>query len=78
MTSNSSILRKEIESFKISTGKISEKLNSVGDMWTDQNYASLSKQIQELAKQSKIVIESGDKACMSIDKFFNIAGEAVR
>ena len=78
MTSNSSALRKEIENFRASTGKISEKLNNVGDMWTDQNYASLSTQIQELAKHSKIIIESGDKSCTSIDKFFSIAGEDVR
>ena len=78
MIANSSVIKREIESFKASTAKISEKLNNVGDMWTDQNYASLSKQVQELAKQSKIVIESGERACTNIDKFFSIAGEDVR
>ena len=61
-----------------STRKISEKINSVGDLWRDSNYASLQKQIGELAQNSKTVIEGGDRACSSIDKFFQIAEEDVK
>ena len=74
---NSFALRKEIEGFKLSTGKISEKINGVGDIWRDNNYASLQTQIGELAKTSRTVIESSERACSSIDKFFNIATEEV-
>jgi hypothetical protein len=75
--SNSTELRRELESFKLSTGKVSEKLNNVSDIWKDSNYASLQNQIGELAKNSKTVIESGEKACSSIDKFFAISAEVV-
>ena len=75
---NSSILRKELEDFKLSTGKVSEKLNNVSDIWKDSNYTSLQTQIGELAKNSKMVIESGERACSSIDKFFAISIEEVK
>jgi len=71
------MLRKELDGFKFSTGKISEKINGVSDIWRDNNYASLQTQIGELAKKSKTVIEYGDRACLSIDRFFTIAAEEV-
>ena len=74
---HASALKRELEGFKLSTGKISEKINSVGSFWSDGNYASLQARIGELAKMSKIVIESGEKACSSIDKFFAIVAEEV-
>ena len=74
---NSFTLKKELESFKLSTGKISEKINGVGDIWRDNNYVLLQTQIAELAKKSKMVIESGERACSSIDRFFAIAAEKV-
>ena len=74
---SSSGLRREIEGFKLSTGKISEKLNNVSDIWKDSNYSSLQTQIGELAKNSKTVIENGERACSSIDKFYAIAAEEV-
>ncbi len=77
MAGESLQLRKEIERFKLSTMKISEKINSVSDIWRDNNYASLQAQIGELAKNSKTVVESGEKTCSSIDKFFEIAAEKV-
>jgi len=77
MAGESSALRREIENFKLSTGKISEKINGAGDIWRDSNYASLQAQIGELAKKSRTVIENSDKACSSIEKFFSIAAEEV-
>ena len=77
MSGESLALRRELEGFKSSTGKISEKINGVGDIWRDSNYASLQKQISELAKKSRTVIDSGDRVCSSIDKFFSIAAEEV-
>ena len=77
MTGQSSALRKEIESFKIATGKISNKINGVGDIWRDSNYASLQAQIGELAKKSKTVIENGENVCANADRFFSIAVEEV-
>ena len=77
MAGESSALRRELEGFKSSTGKISEKINGVGDIWKDNNYASLQVQIGELAKKVKIVIENGDRACSSIDRFFSIVEEDV-
>jgi len=75
---NSSVLRKEIEGFKLSTGIISEKLNGVSDIWRDSNYSSLQTQIVELANKSKTVIESGERTCSNTDKFFAIAAEKVQ
>ena len=77
MTGDSTALRRELEGFKLSTGKISERINGVGDIWRDSNYASLQVQVSELAKKSKTVIENGDRVCSSADKFFSIAAEEV-
>ena len=77
MADESKKLRKELEDFKQSTSRLSDKIKGVGDIWKDENYASLSSQIKELAKSSKIVIESGERACSSMEKFFNIASEDV-
>ena len=77
MVRESSALRKELDGFKFSTGKISEKIDGVGDIWRDSNYASLQVQIGDLAKKSKAVIENGDRVCSSVDKFFSIAAEEV-
>ena len=77
MTIGSSALRNELEVFRLSTGRLSRSINGVGDIWKDNNYASLQVQISELAKKSKTVIESGDRTCSSIDKFFSIAAEEV-
>jgi hypothetical protein len=71
----SAILQKELEAFKLSTGKISSKINGVSDIWRDGNYASLQAQVGELAKQAKTVIENGERACSSIDQFFAIVAE---
>jgi len=76
-STNASGLRREIESFKFATGKISEKINGVSDIWRDSNYVLLQTQIGELAKKSKTVIESGERACANIDRFFVIAAEEV-
>jgi len=77
MAGESSTLRRELEGFKLSTGKISERVKSVGDIWSDGSYASLKTQIEELAKKSRSVIENGNNVCISIDKFFSIAAEEV-
>jgi len=75
MVEKSSSLRRELEGFKLSAGRISEKINGVGGIWRDNNYASLQTQVGELAKKSKMVIESGERVCFGIDKFFTIAAE---
>ena len=72
-----SAIKKELEGFKLSTEKISEKINAVGDIWKDGNYISLQAQIGELAKTSKNVIESGERVCFNIDKHFAIAAEEI-
>ena len=77
MINGSSVLKKELEGFKLSTRKISEKINGVSGIWNDSNYASLQTQIGELAKKSKVVIESGERVCSCIDKFFAVATENV-
>lgn len=77
MNINASGLRMELDGFRLSTGKISEKINGVSDIWKDNNYASLQTQIGELAKKSKTIIENGERACASIDKFFAVAAEDV-
>ena len=74
---HASALKRELEGFKLSAEKISKKINSVSDIWSDVNYASLQARICELAKMSKIFIESGERTCSSIDKFFAFAAEKV-
>jgi hypothetical protein len=77
MAGESAKLRREIEGFKQSTAKLSTKINEAGSVWKDANYATLSSQIGELAKSSRTVIESGEKTCSSIDKFFTTAAEDI-
>ena len=77
MTGKSAKLRRELEDFKRATGKLGEKINEVSDIWKDAHYESLSSQIGELAKSSRDVIESGERACSCIEKFANIVVEDV-
>ena len=41
---HASAMKKELEGFKLSTEKISGKINAVGDIWRDGNYISLQAQ----------------------------------
>ena len=75
--SHSANLKVNIENFKTASMKISNKINNVGDIWKDSNYAALQKQIGNPAKASKSVIENGEKTCISIDKFFTVANEKI-
>ena len=77
MSNSSHALKGELEGFRYSTGRVSDRINGVGEIWQDSNYVSLQTQIGELARNSKTVIESGDRACRSIDRFFVIAAEEV-
>jgi len=70
-------LKRNIDGFRLSAKKVSESINKVGDIWKDSNYASLQKQMGELAKASKAVIENGERTCASADKFFEIASEKI-
>ena len=70
-------LKRNIENFKTASIKIGDKINRAGDIWKDSNYVSLHRKIDELAKDSRSVIENGEKTCMSIDKFFTIANEKI-
>jgi len=78
MTIHSSGVRRELEGFKQLTSKLSQKINSVGNIWSDGNYNILHSRISELAKESRHVVDNGDRACVSIDRFFTIAEETVR
>ena len=75
--SESASLKRNIDDFRLSTKKISERISAAGEIWKDSNYASLQKQIGELAKSSRTVIENGEKTCAGIDKFFDIANEQI-
>lgn len=75
--SESANLNRNIENFKAATMKISYRINKAGEIWKDSSYASLQKQMGELAKASKLVIETGERTGTSIDKFFAIAGEKI-
>jgi len=77
MSNESAKLRRELEGFKQSAAKLSEKINGVSEVWRDQNYAALHVQMGELAKSSKTVIDDGEKTCSCIEKFFSIAAESV-
>ena len=73
----SSAIKRELENFMLSSRKVGEKMNGIGEFWQDGNYAALQSQVASLAKDSRAVIDSGSNACASIDKFFAIAAESV-
>jgi len=70
-------LKRDIDDFKLSSRKISQKISNTGDIWKDENYTSLQKQMGELAKASRSVIENGERVYTSADKFFEIANEKI-
>jgi len=78
MINESTLLKKEIDYFQVSTGKLSQKINGVGNLWQDKNYITLQKQINELAKMSRVVLENGSRASKSISLFITTANEDVR
>jgi hypothetical protein len=73
----SASIKKEIECFRLSTRRLSDKINGASDLWKDANYASLQSKMNELAQHSKTVIHEGESACRNIDVFFNIALENI-
>jgi len=75
--SESANLKRNIDSFRLSAKKVSDKINNTGDIWKDKNYSALQKQMGELAKASKSVIDNGERTCASADKFFAIANERI-
>ena len=75
--SESSVIRRSIDDFRLSTIRVSDRINDAGDIWKDSKYISLHRQMGELAKASKAVIESGDRTCKSIDNFTVIANERI-
>jgi len=75
--SESANLKRNINSFRLSAKKVSDKINNTGDIWKDKNYSALQKQMGELAKVSKSVIDNGERTCASTDKFFAIANERI-
>jgi len=77
MADDSLKMRKEIEAFKQSTAKLSDKINAAGDLWRDSSYSTLKVQIGELAKNSRTVVEGGERVSSSTDRFFAIAAEDV-
>jgi len=77
MPNESSGLRRNIESFKLSASKLSGKINSVSDIWKDSNYVALQKQIGELTRDSRTTIATGEKTCASVDRFFRISEEKI-
>ena len=70
-------MKRNIEGFHQAARKINDRINNVGDLWRDSNYASLQKQMGKLSKASRAVIEGGERTCASIDKFFSIANERI-
>jgi hypothetical protein len=68
-------MKKETEGFKLSVRKISDKLKSVGNIWSDSNYEALSGQIKDLAKTSRETIENGEQTCSHVKRFNDIAAE---
>ena len=77
VVNNALSLKKELEDFKVSTGKISDRINGVGDIWRDNHHSLLQERISDLAKASRAVIENGEKTCVCVDHFFNIVAEEI-
>ena len=71
----SASLRRNIKDFRNYTDKIAKKISGAGDIWRDRNYALLQKQMGNLQKASKSVINSGVDTGKYVDKFFSIANE---
>jgi len=73
--SNSNDIRREIASFQDAVKKLSDGINKSGTDWNDSKFKELSGHIRGVANSSKQTIQSGERTCVAIDKFAQIASE---
>ncbi len=66
---NSKTLIQDIEEFKNNTIVLSDKISQAGLEWKDKKYIELLKSIQNIAKDSKELIQKGENCKKSIKVF---------
>lgn len=66
---NSKTLIQDIEEFKNNTIVLSDKISQAGLEWKDEKYIELLKSIQNIAKDSKELIQKGENCKKSIKVF---------
>lgn len=68
-------MRKEMQDFQTSIKNLSIAVGQASSLWKDEKYSELSATIGKLANDSKDVIVTGERCCLSIDKFLKVAEE---
>lgn len=68
-------IRKDLQLFQESIKHLSSSISGASSLWRDQKYAELSSAVSEVASQSRDVMVSGDRCCLSIDRFDKVAAE---
>lgn len=68
-------IRKEMQIFQASIKRLSVEVGKASDLWKDEKFSELSSSVSEVANQSKNVMITADRCCVSIDKFKKIATE---
>ncbi len=66
---NSDLVLQDIEDFRSYVKNLSEKINKANVEWKDEKFKQLYKSIQEIANDSKELINAGEKCKKAIKNF---------
>ena len=72
---NSGIIRQDIDGFQIAVKRLSTEIGKAASIWNDPKFSELSAAVSVIANMSKDVIVTGEKSCLSIDKFEKLSEE---
>ena len=68
-------IEKELRSFQSAIKNLSSGINNASSLWNDEKFSQLSASIGTIANQSKDVLVTGERCCISIAKFNKIIEE---
>ena len=72
---NSGIIRQDIDGFQVAVKRLSGEIGKASAIWNDPKFSELSSTVRLIADISKSVIITGEKSCVSIDKFVKLSEE---
>lgn len=72
---DSSGMKNNLASFQNYVRELSQGIAGLSGVWNDEKYSELSKAFNDLANDSKSVLENGLKCCTKLDNFMSIARE---
>lgn len=68
-------IEKELQAFQAAIKNLSSDISSASCLWSDEKFSQLSASIGAIANQSKDVLVTGERCCVSIAKLNKIMEE---